>query len=110
MTVVFAPAASSALRGSSNSASSKPSVARIATRSPFNCLSVIEFLDLFRLKQFYAAKRMSHDSLHTHGWSIKTAVQSGEGFRKKVSKINAFLTSLTIPKTRALILQTRIAD
>ena len=41
MTTVFAPAASSALRGSVSSDCSKPSVARIATRLPFNVSALL---------------------------------------------------------------------
>jgi len=52
------------------------------------------------LEQFPAAKLSSQESLDAYGLPTKTAVQSGEGFRKNFSKINAFLTSLTIQKDK----------
>jgi hypothetical protein len=54
------------------------------------------------LEQLLAAKLTSQGWLHAYGWPTGAAVQSGESFRKKVLKINAFLTLLTIEKNQCV--------
>jgi hypothetical protein len=57
------------------------------------------------LEQLLAAKLTSQGWLHAYGSPTRTAVQSGEGFRKKVLKINALLTLLTIEKKSPAVLK-----